>query len=96
MVTLNGTTLKNVISKAKTACEISGHEIIDHYPDVGKMVKIGSDTPRVIDDIMLTRYACYLIAQNGDSKKEPISFTQTYFATQTRRSELIEHMYVAL
>ena len=81
---------KNVISKAKTACEISGHEIIDHFPDVGKMVEIGSDTPRVIDDIMLTRYACYLIAQNGDSKKEPIAFAQTYFATQTRRAELIE------
>ena len=81
---------KNVIFKAKTACEVSGHEIIDHFPDVGKMVEIGSSTIKEIDDIMLTRYACYLIAQNGDSKKEQIAFAQTYFATQTRRVELIE------
>ncbi|MFC1588249.1 DNA damage-inducible protein D [Planctomycetota bacterium] len=80
----------NVIFKAKTACEVSGHEILDHFPDVRKMVYLGSGSMRKIDDIMLTRYACYLIAQNGDSKKEQIAFAQTYFALQTRKAELIE------
>jgi DNA-damage-inducible protein D len=80
----------NVVSKAKTACEISGHKIADHFADVGKMVDLGSGSQREVDDIMLTRYACYLIAQNGDSRKQEIAFAQTYFAIQTRRAEVIE------
>jgi len=81
---------KKVILKAKIACEVSQQSILDHFPDVGKMVQIGSGASKQIDDIMLTRYACYLIAQNGDSKKEAIAFAQTYFAIQTRKAELIE------
>ena len=80
----------NVVSKAKTACEISEHKIADHFADVGKMVDLGSGSQREVDDIMLTRYACYLIAQNGDPKKSEIAFAQTYFAIQTRRAEIIE------
>lgn len=80
----------NVVSKAKTACEVSGHQLSDHFADVGKMVDLGSGSQREVDDIMLTRYACYLIAQNGDPKKQEVAFAQTYFAIQTRRAELIE------
>ncbi len=79
-----------VISKAKTACELSGHAVSDHFVDVNKMVDLGSGSQREVDDLMLTRYACYLIAQNGDPRKAEIAFAQTYFALQTRKAELIE------
>lgn len=78
------------ISKAKTACEVSGHSVADHFVDVNKLVDLGSGSQREIEDIMLSRYACYLIAQNGDPRKQEIAFAQTYFAIQTRRAELIE------
>ena len=81
---------EKVILKGKDACSNAGEEISDHFPDVRKMVGIGSKAERSIDDILLTRYACYLIAQNGDSRKPQIAFAQNYFAVQTRRTEIIE------
>lgn len=79
-----------VIKKAILACQNAGVEVENHFTNVNKMVRIGSNAERKIDDYMLTRYACYLIAQNADSKKQEIAFAQTYFAVQTRKQEIIE------
>lgn len=79
-----------VIEKAKIAAEGVQLLVSDHFADVGKMVALGSGSEREIPDIMLTRYACYLIAQNGDATKPAIAFAQTYFAVQTRKQEVIE------
>ena len=79
-----------VISKAQTACELSGHLTPDHFVDVNKTIAMPKGASKDVPDIMLTRYACYLIAQNGDPRKPEIAFAQTYFAVQTRKAELIE------
>ena len=81
---------EKVIDKAKEACRNAGENTEDHFPDVRKMISLGKGAEREVIDILLTRYACYLIGQNGDSRKEEISFAQNYFAVQTRRAELVE------
>ena len=83
----------NVIAKAQESCINSGNRICDHFSHVGKMVDIGSKTSRKVEDYKLSRYACYLIAQNGDSRKKVIALAQTYFAVQTRKQELLEQEY---
>ena len=80
----------NAISRAMKSCETSGIEVTNHFREVTKMVTLGSGAHRKVKDYMLTRYACYLIAQNGDIQKEEIAFAQSYFAVQTRKQELIE------
>lgn len=82
---------QNVISKAKDACKNSGNNVQDHFVDVNKMVGIGSNASRPVDDIVLSRYACYLLVMNGDSTKDVIALGQTYFAVKTRQQELIEN-----
>lgn len=87
---------KNVITKAKDACK--GSDIVqeEHFADVGRVLKVGNNAEMEVDDIKLTRYACYLIAQNGDSRKKAIALAQTYFAVQTRKQELTRQEYEQL
>lgn len=81
---------EKVVNKAKIACNNAGEVVSDHFPDVRKVIEAGKGAKHEIADILLTRYACYLTAQNGDSRKEEVAFAQNYFAIQTRRAELIE------
>ena len=85
-----------VIKSAMIACETSNNKVSDHFPEFRKMVDIGSKTSRNISDYKLSRYACYLIAQNGDARKKAIALAQTYFAVQTRKQEISEREYSSL
>ena len=86
----------NVINKAKEACENSGISVFEHFVDIDKTIKMPKDAEKTIADYKLTRYACYLIAQNGDSRKKAIALAQTYFAVQTRKQELTRQEYEQL
>jgi DNA-damage-inducible protein D len=86
---------EKVIQKAKEACQHAGEEVLYHFPDVRKTILMPKGAEKEIEDILLTRYASYLIAQNGDSRKEEIAFAQNYFAVQTRRTELVEQRLLA-
>ena len=87
---------EKVINKAKDACENSGISVFEHFPDVRKLSKRANNAEIEIKDYKLTRYACYLIAQNGDSRKKVIALAQTYFAVQTRKQEITEKEYSML
>lgn len=80
----------NAVNKAKESCETTGEAVSDHFVDVNKTIQMPKGATKIVPDFMLTRYACYLIAQNGDPKKEQIAFAQSYFAIQTRKQELLE------
>ena len=92
----NWQNFKKIINKAKISCENSNINVLDHFTDINKMVQIGSGAERKQQDYELTRYACYLIAQNGDSRKKVIALAQTYFAVQTRKQEITEKEYSML
>ena len=92
----NWQNFEKIINKAKISCNNSNFDVLDHFIDISKMVQIGSSAKRRQRDYKLSRYACYLIAQNGDSRKKVIAFAQTYFAIQTRKQELNELDYNSL
>lgn len=85
---------EKVIDKAKEACRNAGEDVSDHFPDIRKTIAMPKGAEKEITDILLTRYACYLIGQNGDSRKEEVSFAQNYFAVQTRKAELVEKRFL--